>query len=114
MSEQQQSYNLQGTSTHIGITGNERADQQAKLGSEKLLLKILMQITNITDRNKTPLLHYANRLTSKNKNNLRLITHIVSDQSQLLYSTSKRDPNESPYCMHCPTTPETADHYMAK
>ena len=116
---------------HMGIEGNERADMLAKEGAgnvpigpepyisfnmshilteltSKFRLKQLEKIEKhkIIEKHKTPLISYLNKYHNKlainNKVNLRLFTHMISDQSHLANNSSKRDPLIVPYCRHCP------------
>ena len=128
---------------HIGIQGNERADDLAKKGADStpigpepfltiswsniimdLLKKAKDETANriskhpIRPNAKTPLLYYIGRygfrLASNNKKDIREITHLFSDQSWLHNSRSKREPNISPFCDHCYDIEETAEHFIGE
>ena len=126
---------------HNGITGNEQADKLAKEGSSKLpigpepligftmnnILKDLranllakqyniIKKHKIAENHKSPLLSYLHKfghnLTIGTKNNLRIFTQMISDQNHLANNHSKRDINVVPFCRHCPSTKETAEHFI--
>ena len=44
--------------------------------------------------------------------NMRLITQLFSDQSDLANSHSKRDKSVVPFCRFCPSTKETNEHFI--
>lgn len=126
---------------HKGIKGNERADFLAKKGADKspigpeLMLgftinniindlknKLLdkqydsISKSNIVDRHKTPLTNYLSKyghnLLLDNKNKLKIFTHMFSGQNHLANNHSKRDVTVVPYCRHCPSIKETAEHFL--
>lgn len=134
---------LHKVAAHTGISGNEKADKLAKAGADRPpigpepfiyiswsniisnLLRKAEQETlqklkshNMKDDSKTPLRSYigrygTNRLASKNKSSLRIITHMLTDQNFLRNNLSKRDPNTTPWCKHCITIRETARHFIS-
>ena len=129
---------------HTGIAGNERADELAKIGASKrpigpepficiswsnviteLLNKAKQEtVTKLTnhkmkDVTRTPIESYIerygnNRMANKEKQQLRLITHLFTDQNWLKNNLSKRDKSSSPLCLHCGTEKETANHFISE
>jgi hypothetical protein len=53
-----------------------------------------------------------NRLACKKKQPLRTLKHMLTDQSWLNSSLSKRSPQTSPFCKHCENIKETAQHFI--
>ena len=52
-------------------------------------------------------------LPSSNRDDIRLLTTILSGHSALNYFTSKLDPTVDSHCQHCPDCLETSEHFLA-
>ena len=128
---------------HMGVTGNERADELARQGSSALPIgpppfvpipagSIKQEINNL-HREQHQKLYDKEKISPKGKawvsnilatNNpsrlthntrdTRILTWLYSGHSPLGYFQNKTGNFSSPNCRECPGTEETSDHYIGK
>ena len=135
--------NILKVKAHIGIIGNETADKLAKRGAMTIVYgpepytylpekhitnKIMEQAmkntinkinrSNIKNENKEIIKKYFIKqklnLPTKNKDQLRHLTQIISGQNKLAANLHKIDRSVVPHCRHCPGVRETTEHFLAK
>ena len=135
---------LHKVAAHTGIDGNEKADKLAKSGAKALPTgpepflciswnNVINELLNkaradtleklsklkLQEASKTPIESYINRfglnrMACKKKQSLRILTHMLTDQSWLNNSLSKRNPLSTPICQRCGETKETAQHFISE
>ena len=88
---------------------------------QKAKNETLLQLKNhgMKEESKTPLESYINRygisrLACREKNHLRLATHMCSGQNWLKNNLSKRDHTSASICPRCGTAKETAQHFISE
>lgn len=124
---------------HANIEGNEKADSLAKNGATsnkhpiKSLCGLQTTINELTEKATNASLAKINsqkinknqieiteflfkthkgQLITKDKQTLRNLTQIITDQNTLANSNHHKDKSISPYCSTCKKEKETAEHVM--
>jgi hypothetical protein len=57
---------------------------------------------------------YKYDLPKSTRNNLRMVTQIISGTSILKYSSAIRKKSRSPYCKYCKNIRETSEHFLTE
>ncbi len=128
---------------HVGISGNERADELARIGSSarpqgpEPYLPLADQVINngivsylfhlhlrsynnksLSDKGRIPTLGFLNKYRySTHKlsgKHFRWLTWLLTGHSPLAYFQHKVNNFSSPECEHCPGSNETSQHFLGE
>ena len=84
----------------------------------RALHQSLYRQSNISDKGKIPisatLAHFPSFRLPPSRGDLRLLTTVYSGHSDLNYFRHIQKLVDSPMCPHCPSAPETSEHFIGR